>query len=53
MKKNLDNLDNELKKLERYSYENCNTCKFELNARKVIPCFLCILGDEWKPKEAK
>ena len=39
------------RRLEKYSFQNCNTCKFELNARKAIPCFLCTLGDEWKPKK--
>ena len=39
------------KKLEKYRIENCNTCKFELKARKSIPCFLCTLGDEWEPKK--
>ena len=31
--------------------KNCNNCKFELNSRHATPCFMCVLCNEWEPKE--
>ena len=31
--------------------KNCQSCKFELNSRHTTPCFMCLLSNEWRPRE--